>query len=185
MLLLPAFTSVVPPDAQDGLKAQPSHPLPRCRKRLREARQQPQVTESGMGRGGSGLGLPTPKARPVQAGRARAPSLDRGRVGVPGLPTAPILASSSSLLIRPRTPSHFLPACQLPPLPLIALPGLAPSHYLLCRHTGWSRGWAVAEIRHEILGGTSLPPGAWTTSAWPRCPHPRGTSLDGHPLFTT
>lgn len=56
----------------------------------------------------------------------------------------------------------------------MALPALVPSHDLLCLWRGWSRSWAVAEIRHEIPGGSSLPSGAWTTSAWPPHLHPRG-----------
>lgn len=32
----------------------------------------------------------------------------------------------------------------------------------------------MAEIGHEIPGGSSLPSGAWTTSAWPPHLHPRG-----------
>lgn len=88
------------------------------------------------------------------------------------------------LLIRSCIPSRFLSAHRLPPLLLRVLPGLVPSHYLLCFQGGWSRGWAVADTGHEIIRGTSLPPRAQTTSAWPPHPHPRGLCLDGHSLFT-
>lgn len=135
-----------------------------------------------------GPGLPAPKHRPVPArhpgppARAALVLAEASRVS-PAHPTAPLLFPPPAA----NQVSHTIPfpaAHRLPPLLLMALPGLVPSRYLLGLQRGWSGGWAPADTGHGIIRGTSLPPRARTTSAWPPHPHPKGLCLGGHSLFT-
>lgn len=134
----------------------------------------------------AGPARPQAQACPSEAPRAPARAAlvlaEASRVS-PAHPTAPLLFPPPAA----NQVSHTIPfpaAHRLPPLLLMALPGLVPSRYLLGLQRGWSGGWAPADTGHGIIRGTSLPPRARTTSAWPPHPHPRGLCLGGHSLFT-